>query len=539
MNPRAALRCVAVLLATVAVIALSHAEADSPELPELVAAWLAGDEDARAALLEHEAADVARALRAHAAFPAHEPGVTRVSVECPDGFERPMWVRVPEGYDPSRPWPLVVCLHGGVSGAPLFGTNERPAPGEGMLMAIAAYLPEEARESAILLGVSAGARETQPDAVWWAEQGQQNILHFIAETRQRLNVDDDRVFVTGFSDGASGSFALAMRVPDTFAGYLPMFGNLLVAGADGAPIWVENLKGLNIRASNGGQDTLYPTRRMQPLIEQANRAGAAIDFQDYPEDGHVFTPGGAAEVEHFGAELLGTWRRDLLPRQVDWTTQSTARGRRAWVVIEEIVDGGVDRLPNVELDIPPPPARLGVQLDAEQEAPTIESVVEESPAAQAGVRAGDVVVRLGDDAIGNTGDLRRALAKFSAGDEFTLTVRRGDELLELSGRFVVPEREAAEPPVSARVMAEFTPGMVTLQARNAARVSILIAPEMLDEHGQIEVRLVGPDGETQVLRAAAEVNPDTATVLAEHRRLGDRCLPWIARLSITLPEARD
>jgi poly(3-hydroxybutyrate) depolymerase len=502
--------------------------------PELIDAYLNGPdrESAREALRRHNAADVARALREHANFADHEPGVHRVDVQCPDGYQRPMWLRVPEGYDPGRAWPLLVCLHGGVSGAPLEGSGERAAPGEGMLAAYAASLPDDVRETLVLLGPSAGARETHPDAVWWTEQGQHNILHFVTQAKQRLNIDDDRVFVSGFSDGASGSFGLALRMPDTFAGFMPIFGNLLVAGLDGTPIWVENFKGLNIRASNGGLDTLYPTSRMQPLMQQANEAGASIDFADYPDDGHVFSPGGETEVAHFGGTLLSEWRRDLLPATVDWTAASPARGRRAWVVIEEI--DSKPWLDNAELEVPPPTARLGVQLVAEQEEPTVESVVDDSAAEAAGVRAGDVIVRLGEVEIAGMGDLRRALVQYSAGDEFTLVVRRGEDELTLSGRFAPPPERPAPPPVSGRVVAEREPGVVTLRARNVRRLSILVAPEMLDEQGRLEVRLISRDGETRVLRPAAEVEPDTEVVLSEHERHGDRNLPWKARLTFKL-----
>ena len=56
-------------------------------------------------------------------------------------------------------------------------------------------------------------------------------------------------------------------------------------------------------------------------------------------------------------------------------------------------------------------------------------VDEGSPAAAAGVQAGDVIVKVDGDAIGDTGDLRTAVA--GAKEEATLTVQRDGRPVEL------------------------------------------------------------------------------------------------------------
>ena len=53
------------------------------------------------------------------------------------------------------------------------------------------------------------------------------------------------------------------------------------------------------------------------------------------------------------------------------------------------------------------------------------------PAEDAGLRAGDVVTRLGDTTIGDSNDLVAAIAEHAPGDEVALTVRRGSETVQL------------------------------------------------------------------------------------------------------------
>lgn len=69
---------------------------------------------------------------------------------------------------------------------------------------------------------------------------------------------------------------------------------------------------------------------------------------------------------------------------------------------------------------------LGEQLAAyfEAEGVLVESVIEDSPAAKAGLAAGDVITRLGDDEISGPSDVTAFMAEREPGDEVRVTVKR-------------------------------------------------------------------------------------------------------------------
>jgi S1-C subfamily serine protease len=57
----------------------------------------------------------------------------------------------------------------------------------------------------------------------------------------------------------------------------------------------------------------------------------------------------------------------------------------------------------------------------------VTGLVPDSPAAKAGVREGDVIMRIDDAAIGNLQDYSNLLRTLSAGQTVTVVLRRGDE----------------------------------------------------------------------------------------------------------------
>ena len=92
------------------------------------------------------------------------------------------------------------------------------------------------------------------------------------------------------------------------------------------------------------------------------------------------------------------------------------------------------------------PAYLGVQGEDVAEGVGLTVVTPDGPAAKAGLKAGDVVTSIGDDAIERFRDLIAVLGGHKAGEEVTVRVRREGEPVELALTFGErPGREGADP----------------------------------------------------------------------------------------------
>src|SRR5262245_57109285 len=106
--------------------------------------WAAASPDEAAARVDEVVAsgvsydDTLRRLRAGRSYSAQSAGLVPLSNKMPDGVEHHYAVTVPDGYDPSKRYPVRIQLHGGVM-------NRRtavPPPNAGGIGALASDEPE-------------------------------------------------------------------------------------------------------------------------------------------------------------------------------------------------------------------------------------------------------------------------------------------------------------------------------------------------------------------------------------------------------------
>jgi S1-C subfamily serine protease len=85
-------------------------------------------------------------------------------------------------------------------------------------------------------------------------------------------------------------------------------------------------------------------------------------------------------------------------------------------------------------------AFLGVQTSAEatQKGALVTGVMPKSPAAKAGLRSGDVITRVDNQAINSPPELVQAIRKAGVGKEVTITAQRGDKALEVKAKLEAP-----------------------------------------------------------------------------------------------------
>jgi predicted peptidase len=191
----------------------------------------------------------------------------------------PYVVYVPRAYDPARRWPLILFLHG--SGE--CGTDgSRP---------LAQGLPRELvwNPDRWPFVVLIPQKPTQ-DAEW--ERYDLAIMTMLAETRRELNVDPDRIILTGLSQGGHGAWVLGARHAELWAAVVPVCG---YAAARSAPAGAftgsagELARGLvhtPVWAFHGEADDVVPVAETRALVAALDTNGAHPRITIYPGVGH-------------------------------------------------------------------------------------------------------------------------------------------------------------------------------------------------------------------------------------------------------------
>ena len=108
----------------------------------------------------------------------------------------------------------------------------------------------------------------------------EELIQLVDNAIKHLNVDPNRVYVTGLSMGGYGTWRLASAYPDRFAAAVPICGggepDTMASTLARVPIW----------AFHGAKDTVVPLAESQNMVDAVKKAGGDIRLTVYPEAQH-------------------------------------------------------------------------------------------------------------------------------------------------------------------------------------------------------------------------------------------------------------
>ena len=128
------------------------------------------------------------------------------------------------------------------------------------------------------------------DAEWWTNLQLENLRTLLDHVKRTYNIDENRVVLSGVSDGGTGTYYFAMRDTTPFASFLPLNGAIMVLRnrsmlIDGE-LFPNNFVNKPFFIVNGGKDPLYPTARVGPYIELMKKGGVATTYLPQPNAVH-------------------------------------------------------------------------------------------------------------------------------------------------------------------------------------------------------------------------------------------------------------
>src|SRR5712664_3538270 len=335
---------------------------------------------------------------------------------------------VPESYDPARKYQVRVQLHGGVgrieaNTPPRSGSNGRLSGVEQIYV-----MPYAWR-----------------DAPWWTGRQVENLRAILDLVKRTYNVDENRVVLSGVSDGGTGAYYTAMRETTLFASFLPLNGFLLVlknetAEAEG-DLFPNNLMNKPLFIVNGGRDPMYPTSVVDPYIEHLKSNGVNLVYRPQPNAGHdtSWWP----EIKDSFERFVADHPRVPLPDALSWESgPPNIPSRTHWMVIDRLGaerdrekdpggndrgrDPGINIIPSLP-DLNRMSTRPALDFGIRGSGTRINRVVKGSNAEQIGLRSGDVVLAINNQPAFPGTDVADLLRSFPSGRGLLFTVTRGPE----------------------------------------------------------------------------------------------------------------
>lgn len=175
---------------------------------------------------------------------------------------------VPENYDPSRRWPLIIAMHGGHGrGDDYLLTWLRPAKSKGYIV----LSPKS-------LGNTWSLQQPGIDI--------RSILTMVEELLDEYAINIGRLFATGLSDGGTFSYALGLSCPKLFAGIAPVAG----AGMILSMFDLEPGKTLPVFIVHGAQDFIFPVSTARAAYDLlTENEFANVTYKELPDWGHAYT----------------------------------------------------------------------------------------------------------------------------------------------------------------------------------------------------------------------------------------------------------
>jgi pimeloyl-ACP methyl ester carboxylesterase len=262
-------------------------------------------------------------IRHYDRYPAISEKYLSLQFQITDSAHTAFLVVMPPDYDPRRSYAVLFFLHGAVSSNRGYLDMVEPrADTGGWNRFYTKYAGE------VIMVYPHGGK----DYNWmYPDDGFFMVPGMLKQIKQIIHVDDDRVFVTGHSNGATGSFSYLMKEPSPFAAF---YGFNTRPRVETGGTYIRNMLNRSYFNVSTDNDYYYPPGANDSLAAMMKRMGA--DYQDHRYNGfpHWFPQFDESEPAYrqLFADLAKR-KRDPFHPHLYWECDDLKYGRCDWMQI--------------------------------------------------------------------------------------------------------------------------------------------------------------------------------------------------------------
>jgi hypothetical protein len=246
---------------------------------------------------------------------------TLYHIKVNDTLEVPFLVHIPSHYQAGIKTPLYVFLHGGV------GRTSFSDPLDEIRLETP-LLQRAFQEQAFVI-LPFACKEFN----WlYHQQAFETVLQEIAKVKGFYNIDDNRVYIGGHSDGARGAFWFALNQRTPFASFfgLNYFPTLLTGNTPLRNLWNDApFKGIS-----GIEDKGFNVHQVTQIVEYAHSTGA--NWQNLALHGEHTLPYDTPDSAFFLFDQVISQTRIPVPQKLRWETDDLRSGRCYWLNITRL-----------------------------------------------------------------------------------------------------------------------------------------------------------------------------------------------------------
>lgn len=263
-----------------------------------------------------------RKIKSYNSYPAISEKYISLQFQITDSLHTAFLVVMPPNYNPKKSYALLFFLHGAVgynTGYPDIADSTQT---EGWNRYYTKYAGN------VIMVYPNGNK----DYNWMdPEKGFFMVPAILKQIKQVINIDDNRVFITGHSNGATGSFSYLIKQPSPFAAF---YGFNTRPRVETGGTYIRNILNRSYFNVSTDNDYYYPPGANDSLSAAMKSIGA--DYQDHRYNGfpHWFPKFDESEPAHkLLFEDLAKRKRNPFHHSIHWECDNIKYGRCDWLQI--------------------------------------------------------------------------------------------------------------------------------------------------------------------------------------------------------------
>ncbi|MEJ5103689.1 hypothetical protein [Chryseobacterium sp. MYb328] len=258
-------------------------------------------------------------------FNPYEPKKDRdysIAFKINDSATTSFIIHLPQNYNPQKKYSLLFFLHGVVRNNELIDYQRA----DWNLGGWNRYYTKYAEPDDVILVFPRASKQYN----WMlSDHGFFMIPGMLKQIKKSINIDDNKVFISGHSNGATGSFSYLMKQPTQFSGFYGFntYPKVFTGGT-----FVENIKNRSFINFSTDNDYYYPPNANDDFTKLMN--GISADYKEYRYNGfpHWFPQFNESEPAYqILFKDLKNRKRNPFPKEISWEFDDNRYGNIDWI----------------------------------------------------------------------------------------------------------------------------------------------------------------------------------------------------------------